>query len=88
LCRLCIKAKKQNVLTEGTNNFRTTTLTRHAQSNDHQLSVIPKSADLIEVVSKAALSDNESAIIVAFHCVYEVCAWNECVGIDTPGINN
>ena len=69
-CNVCIKAKKQNVLTEGTNNFRTTTLTRHAQSNDHQLSVIPKSADLIEVVSKAALSDNESAIIVAFHCVY------------------
>jgi hypothetical protein len=95
---------------------------------------IPKSADLIEVVSKAALSDNESAIIVAFHCVYwlasedlpmhkygsminllkilncwyvdKLChsqtatynsettandmleSWNECVGIDTPGINN
>jgi hypothetical protein len=22
------------------------------------------------------------------HISYEVCAWNECVGIDTPGINN
>ena len=60
-CNVCIKAKKQNVLTEGTNNFRTSTLTRHAQSDDHQLSVTHKATDLIEVVSKA---DNESAIIV------------------------
>jgi hypothetical protein len=47
-CDVCIKAYKQNVLTEGTNNF--STLTMHTQSNDHQLSVRPKSSDLIEEV--------------------------------------
>jgi len=32
-CDVCIKAEKQNVLTEGTNNFRTNTLTRPAQTD-------------------------------------------------------
>ena len=39
-CDLCIKHKKNNTLTDGSSNFRTSTLTRHAESKDHVGSVI------------------------------------------------
>lgn len=35
-CSLCIKQKKDNALTRGTDNFRTSTLQRHLESVDHR----------------------------------------------------
>ena len=39
-CSLCIKHKKKNAMTSGTNNFRTSTLTRHADHTDHKAALL------------------------------------------------
>ena len=40
-CTLCIKHKKSNALTGGCRNFKTSTLTRHADSKDHKEALLP-----------------------------------------------
>ena len=70
-CRLCIKHYKQNALTGLNNNFKTTTLNRHADSVDHKESVeadqlrghLQKSVDKV-------MSDQESAVVVALKTAY------------------
>ena len=70
-CRLCIKHNKQNALTGLNNNFKTTTLNRHADSVDHKESVeadqlrgqLQKSVDKV-------MSDQESAVVVALKTAY------------------
>ena len=42
-CTLCIKHKKSNALTGDYRNFKTSTLTRHADSNDHKEGVTAES---------------------------------------------
>ena len=69
--RLCIKHNKQNALTGLNNNFKTTTLNRHADSVDHKESVeadqlrgqLQKSVDKV-------MSDQESAVVVAIKAAY------------------
>ena len=42
-CTLCIKHKKSNALTGDCRNFKTSTLTRHADSKDHKEAVAAES---------------------------------------------
>ena len=42
-CTLCIKHKKSNALTGACRNFKTSTLTRHADSKDHKEAVAAES---------------------------------------------
>ena len=65
-CTLCIKHKKHNALTKCNTNFRTSTLSRHANGTDHQAAV---AADLMaggmdEVVRKV-MHHKEASVIVA-----------------------
>ena len=70
-CELCLKHKKANALTEGTSNFRTSTLTRHAESKDHQASVLGENmqSDFAKAVEKV-MSEKDKAISVALKAVY------------------
>ena len=70
-CELCLKHKKANALTEGTSNFRTSTLTRHAESKDHQASVLGENmqSDFAKAVEKV-MSEKDKAISVALNAVY------------------
>jgi hypothetical protein len=38
-CEICIKHNKSNGMTSENRNFRTSTLTRHAESHDHKAAV-------------------------------------------------
>ena len=70
-CELCLKHKKANALTEGTSNFRTSTLKRHAESKDHQASVLGENmqSDFAKAVEKV-MSEKDKAISVALKAVY------------------
>lgn len=35
-CQICLKQKKRNALTEGSTNYRTSTIERHISTRDHQ----------------------------------------------------
>ena len=70
-CELCLKHKKANALTEGTSNFHTSTLKRHAESKDHQASVLGENmqSDFAKAVEKV-MSEKDKAISVALKAVY------------------
>ena len=70
-CDLCIKHKKNNTLTDGSSNFRTSTLTRHAESKDHVGSVIAeKMQPEFSSAVKKIVSDKEASIIIGMKSVY------------------
>ena len=72
-CKTCREMRKKNSFTSrfGCKNFRTSTLTRHAQSGDH------KSANQEAVMrrdfataTQRVLSKNEAAVLCAFKAIY------------------
>ncbi len=70
-CKLCEAAGLKNVFTEGTDNFRTSTLIRHAAGTDHQEAC--RRATLRTDMSKAvrkAFSQSDEAVKVAMKTVY------------------
>ena len=70
-CSLYIKHKKKNAMTTGTSNFRTSTLTRHADHNDHQAAVLGETLrSCFQKSVNNALSENEQAVTVALKTVY------------------
>lgn len=76
-CDLCRKNKKKNAMATGTDNFRTSTLTRHVQGSDHQLlSAAPKEKERMKTCTKAALTKQEQALIVAFKSMFWLCQEN------------
>ena len=72
ICKLCVKHKKHNALTdEGTSNFRTSTLTRHAACGDHKAAVLAErmKGQLQEALDKAP-SEKEGAVVIELKAVY------------------
>ncbi len=70
-CDVCQQAKKENSLTVGSDNFRTSTLVRHLCSTDHKQAV--RDSLLRRDFSVAAdnlISQKEEAIGCAMSCVY------------------
>lgn len=70
-CELCKKSGLKNAMTEGTSNFRTSTLNRHVTSADHQRALIApfEKTNLKKAVNKA-LTQEEEGIIVAMKTIY------------------
>ena len=70
-CSLCIKHKKHNSFTDINKNFRTSTLTRHADSSDHKAAVLADSmtGDLQRSV-KHIFDEKESSVLSALKVVY------------------
>ena len=70
-CSLCIKHKKHNSFTDINKNFRTSTLTRHADSSDHKAAVLADSmtGDLQRSV-KHIFDEKESSVSSALKVVY------------------
>ena len=69
-CEVCHKKSKKNAMAIGTDNFRTSTLTRHVQGSDHQLlSASPKEKERIKTCTQAALTKQEQALVIAFKCM-------------------
>ena len=67
---LCIKHKKNNTLTDGSSNFRTSTLTRHTESKDHVGSVMAeKMQPEFSSAVKKIVSDKEASIIIGMRSV-------------------
>ena len=70
-CKLCVKHNKHNALTDqGTNNFCTSTLTRHAAC-DHKAVVLAESmkGQLQEALDKAP-SEKEEVVVIGLKAVY------------------
>ena len=70
-CSLCIRAKKVNAFTFGTDNFRTSTITMHISGGDHKVTVCSsEQAGDIKISIEKQLSDKEQAVVSAMKCVY------------------
>ena len=70
-CTLCIKHKKSNALTGDCRNFKTSTLTRHADSKDHKEAVAAESmAGSFEKTVKKVLDEKEAAVVSALKVVF------------------
>ena len=68
---LCIKHKKSNALTGDCRNFKTSTLTRHADSKDHKEAVAAESmAGSFEKTVKKVLDEKEAAVVSALKVVF------------------
>ena len=66
-----IKTCSKNAMTTGTSNFRTSTLTRHADHNDHKAAVLGDTLrPCFQKAVNNALSENEQAVTVALKTVY------------------
>ena len=62
-CNLCLKHKKTNVMTGSEcRNWKTSTLTRHADSTDHKQSVVAEA--MTGSLQKTVFNEKESAILV------------------------
>ena len=70
-CSLCIRAKEVNAFTFGTDNFPTSTITRHISGGNHKAAVCSseQAGDLKKSIEKQ-LSDKEQAVVSAMKCVY------------------
>ena len=76
-CEVCHKKSKKNAMAIGTDNFRTSTLTRHVQGSDHQLlSASPKEKERMKTCTQAALTKQEQALVIAFRCMFWLCKEN------------
>ena len=70
-CQVCIDAKLSNAMTLGTQNFKTSTLTRHIKSADHTRAIqAHKQRKEMKAAVEKALTKEEEAIIVAMKAVY------------------
>ena len=70
-CSICMEQKKSNAFTNGCTNFRTSTLSRHADSTDHRFAVKEdlQKKNLVSVTHKAIAKKTEAAVS-AMRCVY------------------
>lgn len=70
-CKLCMKYNKHNSMTVANQNFKTTTLTRHADSADHKQCVESNQlqGQLQRSVDKV-MNDQEAAVVVALKTVF------------------
>lgn len=71
-CSLCVKAGFTNTMTEGTKNFRTSTLTRHVKSSDHQRTLAlnkPAQQNLKKTLANAVTAEEE-AVVAAMKVAY------------------
>ena len=76
-CDLCKRHNKLNTLGVGTDNFRTSTLTRHVDTKDHELLVsAPESAANMKKAQKTALTKREEAVVAAFKGMFWLCQEN------------
>ena len=70
-CSKYISIGANNTLTAGCDNFKTSSLTRHAASADHQKAIIaPKERSNISTSVNRVCNKEESAITVALKTVY------------------
>ena len=94
-CAICQSHGKVNTFTKGTNNYKTTTLDRHATSKVHQAALLDKKTqhDMVKSIA-TALSQKEQLVIKALQTVYymaktdvanhkyhETLEWLEYMGI-------
>ncbi len=70
-CTICQEQHKKNTFTKGTNNFRTSTLTRHVESSDHQeaLNEIALRHDF-ETSFSRSMSEKEQATLMQMKTIY------------------
>lgn len=62
-CSLCLKHQKMNTFTEGTSNFRTSTLTRHANGKDHKAAILAENMKTdFAVAIKNVTNEKENAM--------------------------
>ena len=70
-CRVCINAGRKNMFTEGSKNFKTSALSDHQKSNDHQTAlIIPKLQNDMTQAHNKAQSDQEKGAIVGLKIIY------------------
>jgi hypothetical protein len=73
-CKLCREAGKSNAMAVGTNNYKTSTLTRHVDSSDHKmLAEGPKEATNLKKASTKMLDRKEKTIEVALKAMFWLC---------------
>ncbi|XP_045216125.2 zinc finger protein 862-like [Mercenaria mercenaria] len=70
-CTLCVKHKKSNALTTGKcNNFKTSTLSRHAESSDHKAAATAKSmTGTLEKSVEKVYDEKEKAVVKALKSI-------------------
>ena len=64
-----IEANMTNAMTRGTDNFRTSTLSRHVKCEDHQ-AILRRQTKLAKVARLNALSEHDNAVISGMKVVY------------------
>ena len=70
-CQVCLDGKLSNSFTVGTDNLRTSTLTRHVSSESHKRGInAPLMQNHMEMATKKALDSSEKAVQIAMQCVY------------------
>ena len=73
-CTLCLNIGASNSMTQGTDNFRTSTLTRHLDCDDHKRAMdAPRNKKQMIEARKRAFSKEEEAVFVAMKAVYWLC---------------
>ena len=76
-CQLCREAKSNSTMAKGTNNFRTSTITRHLTFSEHQLLVsAPKEWRHFEKAAAVAETKQEKAMAIAMKAVFWMCSEN------------
>ena len=79
-CKICVQARKSNAFTQGNSNFRTSTLSRHAASSDHQAALVGKSMESsFTKAIESSVKAKEKGVEVALKSIY----WLAKEGIST-----
>ena len=74
-CELCREAGCANTLAIGTNNFRTSTLTRHVSHLDHKRVIAaPKEKTHMDAAMSKAQSKAEAGVTIAMKAVFWLCS--------------
>ena len=76
-CQLCRDAGLRNTMAIGTNNFRTSTLVRHVETEDHRrIIAAPKEKANMAAVLGQARTKVECGIVIAMKAVHWLCKEN------------
>ena len=76
-CQLCRETKSNSTMAKGTNNFRTSTITRHLTFSEHQLLVSAlKEWRHFEKAAAVAETKQEKAVAIAMKAVFWKCSEN------------
>ena len=71
LCKFCINSNMKTPFTTGCSNFRTSTLSRHAECKEHKQAVIVNSqSQNLEKAAMNVLTKQEAAVTSAIDTVY------------------